>query len=427
MKKRSIVADCYRIFFFGFSSGVPFLLILSTLSVWLAEVGISKTMIGLLAWVSVPYTVKFLWGSMVDRVQIPFLTTLFGLRRSWILCSQICICLALIGLGNTDPVDNIWITAFFALLVGWASAIQDIAIEAYRIEILPHDKIGVGASISVLGYRFGMLCSGAGTIFLATYFNSWQIAYHCIAACMAVGMLTVLFSYEPAVKRAPLKLVVWKSVKFLVHKLDWQIIFPFILSYKIADTVLNVMSMPFLLEIGFNNLEIAYVAKTFGITAMILGGLLGGILMLRFSVRQNLFTCVLLQCVASMLFIMQAKLGHDLSFLFISMGVENLACGLSQVALVAYLSHLCTHGSTAMHYAILSSFASFVRVSLSTGAGWLADRFIWPQFYAIVCVSCLPSLFLLILCARHFVFINSTQDTRLPKLTTGEIIDGNKI
>lgn len=425
MKKHNIFPDCYRIFFFGFSSGVPFLLILSTLSVWLAEAGISKTMIGLLAWVSVPYTIKFIWGAMLDRVSIPWFTKLFGLRRSWILCSQVCVWLALVGLGSTDPLQNIWVTAFFALLVGFASAIQDIAVEAYRIEILPRHKIGVGASISVLGYRVGMLCSGAGTIFLATYFNSWQIAYHCIAACMSIGIITTLFSYEPTIKRTPLKLVVWKVVKVLIHRLDWQIIFPFILSYKIADTVLNVMSMPFLVEIGFNNLEIAYVAKTFGITAMILGGLFGGILALRVSVRQNLFICVILQFVASALFIVQAWLGHDLSFLFISMGVENFACGLSQVALVSYLSHLCTQRSTAMHYAILSSFASFVRVSLSTLAGWLADHFAWPQFYAIVCVSCLPSLLLLILCARHFARIDNQQEVNLPQLTTGEILDGN--
>lgn len=409
---------------------MPFLLILSTLSVWLTEIGISKTMIGFLAWVSVPYTVKFIWGSMLERVRIPWFTNLFGLRRSWILCSQICVWLFLIGLGNTDPLHNIWTTAFFALLVGCASAIQDVATETYRIEILPHNKIGVGASISVLGYRLGMLCSGAGTIFLATYFNSWQLAYHCIAACMIVGIITTLFSYEPIEQRMhliKLKFVSWKSIKVLVHKLDWQIIFPFILSYKIADTVLNVMSMPFLVEVGFNNLEIAYVAKTFGITAMILGGVFGGILSLYFSIRQNLFACVLLQCIASALFIVQARLGHDLSFLFVSMGVENFACGLSQVALVAYLSHLCTNRNTAMHYAILSSFASFVRVSLSTLAGWLADHFAWSQFYAIVCVSCLPSLFLLIVCARHFTRIDSKQEVILPQLVTGEIFDGNKI
>lgn len=397
------------IFFLGFASGLPFLLILSTLSIWLAEVGISKTIIGLFAWVSIPYTLKFLWGPMVDNVRLPFLTKYFGLRRSWILLAQVCLWLTLIGLGNTNPVTSLWSTALFALLVGCSSAIQDIVIEAYRIEILPADKIGVGASVSVLGYRLGMLCSGAGTIFLASFFADWGWAYNCIAACMLIGIVTTLRSAEPTVKRSPVKIAVWRALKSFIHKRNWQIIIPFILSYKIADTVLNVMSMPFLLEIGFNKLEIAYVAKTFGIGAMIFGGIVGGLLLNKQSIRQNLLTCVVLQAIASALFIIQAQLGHNISFLFLSMGVENFTCGISQVALIAYLSQLCSKHSTAMHYAILSSFASFVRVSFSALAGWLADQFAWAQFYSLVCVSCLPSLILLILCVRHFAQLSGPE------------------
>jgi len=397
------------IFFLGFASGLPFLLILSTLSIWLAEVGISKTMIGLFAWVSVPYSIKFLWGAMIDRFKLPILYQQFGLRRSWILIAQLCLWLSLIGLGCTDPLQNIWLTAGLALLVGFCSAIQDIATEAYRIEILPADKIGMGASVSVLGYRFGMLCAGAGTIYLADFFNSWGTAYHFIAICLLVGIITTLVCSEPAVHRSQVKIAVWRTVRAFLRKRDWEIIIPFILSYKIADTVLNVMSMPFLLEIGFNKLEIATVAKTFGIATMIFGGVVGGLLLTKQSIRQNLFTCVGLQFIASALFIMQAQLGHDLSFLFISMGVENFTCGLSQVALIAYLSHLCSHHSTAMHYAILSSFASLVRLCFSAIAGWLADQLAWPQFYALVCVSCLPSLILLILCVRHFAELPSVE------------------
>jgi PAT family beta-lactamase induction signal transducer AmpG len=416
------MANLTSIFLFGFASGVPFLLILSTLSVWLAEVGVSKTMIGLLAWVSVPYACKFLWGVLVDRVQIPILTRMLGVRRSWILCAQIGVWLALIGLGNTDPSKNILYTAIFALLVGFASATQDIATEAYRIEILPKSQVGVGASLSVLGYRIGMLCSGAGTLFLAAYFNSWNVAYHCIAAFMSIGIIATLSSKEPQNKNPPLKLVFWKVIKALMHKLDWQIIFPFILSYKIADTVLNVMSMPFLVEIGFDNFEIASVAKTFGISAMILGGLIGGYLSTKISLRQNLLLCVLLQCAASGLFVVQAAIGRDLSFLFISMGVENFACGMSQVALVAYLSHLCTQRSTAMHYALLTSFASFVRVSLSSLSGWMADHLAWPQFYSLVCISCLPSLLLLYICAKHFAQVDRSAAPEV-LTNTGEILD----
>lgn len=392
----------YSVFFFGFASGLPFLLILSTLSVWLAEIGLSKTIIGLFAWVSVPYTLKFVCGPLVDNYKLPVLNKIFGLRRSWILLTQICLWLSIISLGNTNPAENLWATALWALLVGCSSAMQDLAIEAYRIEILPPEQVGIGASLSVLGYRLGMLCSGAGTIYLAAYFNNWGVAYNCVAACVFIGVLTTLFSAEPNIKRASAKLLLWPALKNFSRQHNWQIIIMFILTYKIADTVLNVMSMPFLLEIGFNKLEIAYVAKTFGIGAMILGGLAGGILLSWQTIRQNLFTCVILQVIASGLFILQARLGHDVSFLFLSMGIENFTCGISQVALITYLSQVCSKHSTAMHYAILSSFASFVRVSFSTLAGWLADHFAWSQFYTLVCVSCVPSILLLILCVKHF-------------------------
>ncbi len=410
------------VFLLGFASGIPFLLILSTLSVWLAETGISKTMIGVLAWVSIPYTFKFLFGAIVDHVKIPWLTAKLGLRRSWILLAQIHLWLSLTALGNTDPAQHIWHTAFFAFMVGCGSAMQDIAIEAYRIEILPPSKVGVGASLSVLGYRFGMLCSGAGTIFLAAYFHSWSTAYHCIAATMSVGIVTTLLSPEPRMVRSPLRLAVFKSLRVFVRKLDWQIIFPFILSYKIADTVLNVMSMPFLVEIGFDNFEIAYVAKTFGISAMILGGFIGGVISSRQPLRYYLLACVVLQAFASALFVLQAQVGNNLSYLFVTMGVENFTCGMSQVALVTYLSHLCLHRSIALHYAILSSFASFVRVSVSMIAGWLADHLAWSQFYALVCATCVPSILLLFIYSRHFLSVDNQILTE-PKTTTGETAD----
>ncbi len=411
------------IFLLGFSSGLPFLLILSTLSLWLSEAGVSKTMIGALAFVSIPYTFKFIWGAMVDTQEIPFLTRNLGRRRSWILVSQMLIWIFLWGLGATNPFLNVWKTAIFALCVGCGSAIQDIAIEAYRIEILPTKKIGVGASLCVLGYRFGMLCSGAGTIFLAAFFGSWNYAYHYIASFMSIGIITTIIAKEPntyrKVPRVPFRL----AVKAFAKKLNWRIILPFILSYKIADTILNVMSMPFLVEIGFNNLEIAYVAKTFGIGAMILGGVIGGFIVYRSNIRNSLILCVLLQALSSILFMVQAILGHNLSFLFISMGVENLACGMSQVALISYLSYLCNKKYAALQYAILTSFASLIRVSFSAIAGVLADHFAWTQFYAIVCISCIPSFILLVLCVNHFAQVDDQPE--ILELNNEEIVNVN--
>lgn len=409
------------IFLLGFSSGLPFLLILSTLSVWLTEVGISKTQIGILAWVTVPYTVKFLWAPFIDSFKLPILYQLLGQRRSWLLLAQIMLLLSILALAAANPSTNIFYTALSALLVGFFSAIQDIVVEAYRIETCSDQRCGVGASFSVLGYRCGMLCSGAGAIYASALFNSWSVAYNIIAVLVLVGIATTLLIKEPVaqVKRYHpsatvqtwLHNVLISPLKSFVLQREWWIIIPFIMFYKIADTILNVMSMPFLLEIGFNKIEIAHAAKSFGIMAMIIGGMAGGILLARATLRAILMLSLWLQLLASSLFVMQAVLGDDLAILFVTMGIENFSCGLAQVALITYLSKLCSQPHTAVHYAILSSFASLVRVNFSMLSGWVADHLAWEHFYSLVGLSCLPGLAIIVYCARHFSFAEDEQIT----------------
>lgn len=423
IKALTIYADprVFSIFFLGFSSGLPFLLILATLSVWLAEANISKTQIGILAWVTIPYSFKFMWAPLVDHFKIPYLSRFLGQRRGWILSSQVFLIIALLLLGFTNPKENLFITAACAFLVGICSASQDIAIEAYRIEILPRSLIGYGASASVLGYRLGMLVSGAGALYLAAFFESWAITYTLMACCVLIGVIAILLSHEPQKNRTrrsqalPYKglqtdknlskrfdAILIQPFIYFIKRGDWVLILPFILLYKVGDTVLNTMSMPFLIEIGFSKVEIAHVAKTFGISAMIMGGIIGGILSHKFSLRQNLIFCTTLQLTASAFFMMQASMGHNIPFLFITMGVENLACGMSQVALISYLSTLCQQPNTATHYALLSSFASFSRVILSTAAGWLADQTVWSKFYIVISFGCLPALLIVLLASQHF-------------------------
>ena len=401
------------IFFLGFTSGLPFLLILSTLSLWLTESGISKTQIGLFSWVTIAYTLKFLWSPLVDHCKIPILCRMLGLRRGWIVAAQISISIAIFLLGSINPATNLGLAAFAALLIGLFSATQDLVIEAYRIEILNEQQLGVGASISVLGYRLGMLCAGAGAIYLAE-FASWKIAYNCMAITMLLGIIAVFFIEEPKIYRNTViigrentwfKAIVVKPLHSFIKIRQWWKIIPFIISFKLADTILNSMSMPFLIDIGFNKLEIANVAKTFGITFMILGGIAGGMLLHVQSLKTSLVICTLLQFIACLLFYQQAKLGHDLIFLFITMGVENFVCGMSQVALVCYLSRLCCLPHTAMHYALLSSFASFVRINVSSIAGVVADHSNWYMFYLAIAATCIPTFIILVANSKHFVEI----------------------
>ncbi len=423
--KTSLVTFCDKrilsIFLFGFSSGLPFLLTLSTLTIWLKESGVNNTTIGLFVVATIPYTFKFLWGPIVDQVQLPFLSSHLGQRRSWALISQLSLIFMLIGLGSSHPETNILETALWAFGVAFFSAIQDIVIEAYRIEIISENQKGAASSAIVLGWRFGMMTSGAGALFLAATF-SWQIAYDLMAILMLIGLLTTLFSPSPqllvfspaphlSLKARPhRRFWHWISstygppVKELWQTYDWRIVLAFILFYKVGDTALNVMNTPFLIELGFSKLEIAHVAKLFGISAMIVGGFLGGLFLNRFGILPSLILCAALQFLSSLMFVFQALVGHNLSVLVLTIGIENLTCGLGATAFIAYLSSLCSIPHTATHFALLSSFGSMMRIILSVGAGILADILPWSLFFTVTAAACLPCLFLLIHASDHFSY-----------------------
>lgn len=359
---------------------------------------------------------------MVDQVKIPFLFQLFGQRRSWALISQIGLVVMLLGLGSCQPERSILTPALWSFGVALCSALQDIVVEAYRIEIIHKDQIGAAASANVLGWRLGVMAAGVGALFLADLF-SWQIAYNTMAALMSVGLLTTLCSPSPPKQVSRLtppfsletkkssqhfwnwvSLTYGQAIRELWHKNDWRIVLAFIVFYKIGDTTLNVMHTPFLIELGFSKLEIAHIAKLFGISAMIAGGFLGGVLLSRFGTFRVLILCAALQFFSCLMFIFQAIVGYDFNLLILTSGIENLACGLGAAAFVAYLSSLCSSPNTATHFAVLSSFGSMVRIVLSMGAGILADVLPWPLFFAIAAIACLPCLFLLLQAPRHFAY-----------------------
>jgi PAT family beta-lactamase induction signal transducer AmpG len=427
--RASFLAYCDRrilsIFFFGFSSGLPFLLTLSTLTIWLKESGVNNATVGLFVIATIPYTFKFLWGPLVDRLQLPILFKPFGQRRSWALVSQIALIFMLLGLGMSDPRDHIFETALWAFGVSFCSAIQDIVVEAYRIEIIDEDQKGSAASSTYLGYRLGMMMSGAGALKLADTY-SWQTAYEMMAIFMSIGLLTTLFTPSPktlvfspaphlSLKHTPPHSRFWAWIqstyipplKELVRNYDWRVVLAFIFFYKVGDTTLNVMNTPFLVELGFSKSEIADVAKFFGIFAMMIGGFMGGLFLNRFGILTSLVLCATLQILSSLMFVIQALVGYNMGVLVITIGVENLTCGLGASAFIAYLSSLCSAPHTATHFALLSSFGSLARILLSIGAGFLADALPWPLFFTFTAAACLPCLFLLIHSSQHFPYLKS--------------------
>lgn len=418
------------ILFLSFSSGLPFLLTLATLHIWLKEVGLSKTAIGLFALVTLPYSLKFLWAPLLEHFKFPFFCDVLGRRKGWMLASQLILVPALIFLGSSNPAEHIIITAMAALLVSFCSATQDIVVEAYRVELLAEHEVGVGAGMSNLGYRLGMWVSGAGALYLASHFE-WSLVYNFMAACMGVGIITTLLSHDPKVRldldfKPSSKIVALKkhrfvktlqvfdqikesfahTMRFLRDQKEWPLIFVFIFFYKLGDTALNIMSAPFLLEIGFSKLEIAHVGKSFGISAMICGGLFAGLLLCHHTLRTVLVLCAGLQLLSSFMFACQAWVGHNIILLFGTIGLDNFSCGMGAAAFITYLSLLSSHRYAATHFAILTSFASLCRVLFSYGAGWAADHVTWISYFMLTSLACCP-FFLLVLSQTQHLYRTS--------------------
>lgn len=404
----------WTILLLGFSSGLPFLLTLSSLSFWLTESGINKTTIGMFMFISLPYSLKFLWAPLIDRVQIPFLSNKFGRRRSWALAAQLGLILSIIALGFCNPSHSIAATAFCAFLVAMFSATQDIVYDAYRIEIISARNRGMAAALESVGFRFGMLASGAGALYLATFFD-WQMAYHLMAGTMLVGVFTVLIMPEPqqekiVVLRTPKKdRPILQRIKMLTldpwRQFHQQKIFLslilFIFCFKLADTVLNAMSAPFLCDLGFSKTDFANVTKIFGITLMVIGGLLGGLVIKRFGALNAVILSTLMQGMSCLMFAIQALVGYDYQILMITVGAESLCSGLTSTVFIAYISEFCCKPHTATHFTLLYSIGSFARVIASASAGWLADHCSWDLLFLFSSLFVIPTIALVLKVEAH--------------------------
>lgn len=416
--------------FFGLSSGLPLALTFGTLSLWLAEVGVNKTTIGLFALMGTPYTFKFLWAPLVDRMPLPLLTRWLGRRRGWAVVTQLALMATIAGLGATNPVAHPGITAFFAFAVAFWSATQDIVIDAYRVEILEERQFGAGAATIVLGYRIGMLVSGAGALYLATYVG-WFATYGIMAAFMTVGIVTVLVNPEPKVqksresvdqerrigayldarphlrgKKAQALAWIYGAVVSpfgeFIGRRGWMLVLLFVLLYKFGDALAGVMGNPFYVELGFTKIQIANISKIFGLAATIIGGVMGGIMVNRMGILKSLIVCGILQMLSNLMFAVLAVVGKDPFVLSLTIAIENLSGGMGTAAFVAYLSSLCNIAYTATQYALLTSFMAFGRTLLSSSGGWLADHMDWISFFIVTTGAAIPGLILLVWITRRF-------------------------
>lgn len=378
----------------GFMSGIPFLLTLSTLSFRLVEQGISKTLIGLFIFTTLPYSLKFLWSPFLDFYSIPYLSRKLGKRKSWILLSQLGLSLSILMLGACDPQNYLWGTALSSLCVSFFAATQDSMIDAYRIEIIKKSQQGLGASFESIGFRLGMLISGAGALYVAAQYN-WFTSYAIMGSIIFVGMISTLF----LPKESPLKLVqhlkrdafVWNAFKtFPITVFSYLIIFIF--SFKLGDTILNAMSAPFLSDLGFTKVEYAYITKIIGIAFMVFGGIAGGIIIDFIGLKPAVFMCAFIQAISCLMFLIQSYVGYEIKVLMITISVESFCSGLSATAFIAYLSSFCDKPMyTATHFTWLYSIGSLARIFISAISGAIADMWGWRFLFFFSTFAVFPT------------------------------------
>lgn len=379
----------------GFSCGLPLLLTITVLQAWMKEEGVDLTVIGLMALVGLPYTVKFLWAPLLDRFTLPFL----GRRRGWLLVAQVALAISIGGLGFTDPVAHPWVLAFAAFLVTFFSASQDIVVDAYRREDLSDEELKPGSSLYIAGYRFGMLLAGSGGLIMADHMP-FSMVYLIMAACMMPGVITTLLAREPETATGTPKTikeaVLHPLVDYFVRQEAAIWILAFILFYKIGDNMAGAMTTPFYLDIGFSKTEIGVVAKFFGFWAIIVGSLFGGFFMLRLGMNRSLWVFGFLQAISTACFALLARVGHSIPALSAVIAFENLSIGLGTAALIAFMAGITNKKFTATQYALLASLMGVPRVITSAPAGFLVKNLGWVNFFIVCTLMAIPGMLLLL-------------------------------
>jgi PAT family beta-lactamase induction signal transducer AmpG len=377
----------------GFSSGLPLALTGATLKIWMKKEGVDLGVIGLFSLVALPYSLKFLWSPLMDRYRLPLL----GRRRGWVVLTQLALVLTISLMAMLSPALMPRPTAVIAVLVAFFSASQDIVIDAYKVDVLDEHELGMGVALANAGYRVAMLVSGSLALILADHLP-WRLIYLMMAAAMSIGVVGTLVAPEPvADSRPPRNLrdaVVLPFVEFFGRPGAFEVVL-FALLYKL-DAVLTVsLTGPFLLEKGFSLASIGAVANIVGMVATIAGSLVGGALMIRWTMGKALWIFGWLQGLSGLSFVLLARLGHNYPMMVISNGLENFCSGLGTTAYTAFLMSLCDKRYTATQFALLTSLAALTRTLGAAPAGYMAKAFGWETFYLIGMLAGVPALLML--------------------------------
>ena len=392
-------SESIRMVFLGFSAGLPHPLLFATLTLWLASAEVSISEITMFGWVGIIYAIKFLWAPMLDRLRLPGLTSLIGQRRSWMLLTQAIILVGLIYMSFLQPESDLIFLAYMSIIVAFASASQDVAIDAYRIEIAESKFQAVLGASYQLGYRISALTSGAGALYLASFYD-WKLTYQIMSMFMLVGIMTVIMipeSTKPFEKNNNSgwlkKTLIEPFAEFFKRNGYWSLfLLMFIAIYRVSDLIIGIAANPFYADLGFNLSEIATVTKVFGFTITIIGAFIGGLTVARFGISNLLIISSILLTVTNLFFLFLNNAGPSLPALVLTISADNFALGFSGTVFIAFLSSLTSRYFTASQYALFTSVMFLPGITLSGFSGQIIESSGWSTLFIYSALLGIPSI-----------------------------------
>ena len=383
-------------FFTGFSSGLPLYILVSLLPAWLRSEGVDLKAIGLFALIQLPFTWKFIWAPLFDRYTLPL-----GRRRGWLLLTQLGLILTLPMFGRFHPQLDIWTIAYFCSLVAFFSASQDIVLDAYRRELLLDEELGLGNAVHVNAYKLAGLIPGSLSLILADHLD-WSYVFVITAMFMLPGMMMTLLVREPALlldrPKTLREAVVAPFVEFMQRRgvQSALLVLLFIFLYKLGDSMATALATPFYLDMGFSKTEIGLIAKNAGLWPSVIGGMLGGLWMLKIGINRALWIFGVLQMVAILGFAWLVDAGHSLFSLGAVIGIEALGVGLGTAAFVAYIARETNPMYTATQFALFTSLAAVPRTVANAATGYMVESLGWQQFFVMCFLIAIPGMLLLV-------------------------------
>ncbi len=382
--------------FTGFASGLPLYVLIQLVPAWLRVEGVGLAEIGFFALIGFPYTWKFLWSPVIDRYTLPFL----GRRRGWMLVTQLALLVSIASLGWMDPELSIWKVAYLAAGVAFFSASQDIVLDAYRRELLPDIELGLGNAIHVQTYRLAGLVPGALALILAD-FLPWHTVFTFVAAFMGVGVVLTLFIGEATAEPHPPKTLKEAVVKPFQEFFDRKglssalLILLFMFLYKLGDNMATALSTPFYLDMGFSLTQIGTIAKTSSLTAVIIGGLVGGLVMVKLSINRALWLFGVVQVVSILGFALLSIIGTNPYVLGLVVGLEYLGVGLGTAAFTAFIARSTNPVFAATQFALFTALAALPRTVANAVTGVIVEQVGWTQFFILCTLLAIPGMLLL--------------------------------